>query len=259
MTNQYNEWEYCAGLTDKVFGTYKPQASSVELPDRLQIEGEYQSARRVVHGFTKLLGYLSTMKIVSINRNVIDFNGMPYRQIEPYVFVPVRQSGFAFFVRDDQGAVVKASNPYFDSFLLTGLDAQRTGISLIAVGLGLLLIMLAVISGFVRWIISRFRRAAKPSSGISKYYLWMNIAGLAFIVNNIILGYRTLNYTNYSAIRIHLIGNIVYVVLATGYILLLMMKLRSTEAGKASKIMYILSGVSALLFSAVIIGWDLYY
>ncbi|WP_310832210.1 serine hydrolase domain-containing protein [Paenibacillus pedocola] len=259
MTNQYNEWEYCAGLTDKVFGTYKPQASSVDLPDSVQVEGEYQSARRVVHGFTKLLGYLSTMKIVSINRNVIDFNDMPYKQIEPYVYVPVRQSGFAYFVRDAQGAVVKVSNPYFDSFPLTGLAAQRTGISVIAAGLGALLIMFAMISGFVRWIISRFRRAAKPSSGFNQYYLWMNIAGLAFIVNNIILGYRTLNYTTYSAIRIHLIGNIVYVVLAAGYIMLLLMKLRSTEAGKASKIIYILSGVPALLFSAVIIGWDLFY
>ncbi|CAH1205839.1 D-aminopeptidase [Paenibacillus auburnensis] len=259
MTNQYNEWEYCAGLTDRVFGTYKPQASGMDLPDSVQVEGEYQSARRVIHGFTKLLGYLSTMKIVSVNRNIIDYNDTPYKQIEPYVYVPVRQSGFAYFVRDAQGAVVKVSNPYFDSFPLTGLAAQRTGISLIAVGLGALLIMLAMISGFVRWIITRFRRAAKPSSGFNKYYLWMNIAGLAFIVNTIILGYRTLNYTTYSAIRIHLIGNIAYVVLTAGYIMLLMMKLRSIEAGKVSKIMYILSGVSALLFSAIIIGWDLYY
>jgi hypothetical protein len=87
----------------------------------------------------------------------------------------------------------------------------------------------------------------------------MNAAGLAFIANTVILGYRTMTYSAYSALRIHFILNIVYVVLTAGYIVLLGLKLRKQKNGNRRTILYTLSGVAALLFSALIIGWDLYF
>lgn len=94
---------------------------------------------------------------------------------------------------------------------------------------------------------------------LNKYHLWMNAAGLAFIANTAILGYRTLILSTYSSLRIHLILNIVYVVLTAGYIVLLGLKLRKQKNGKRRTILYALSGFSALLFSALIIGWNLYF
>ncbi|MNC71504.1 hypothetical protein D3C75_1224400 [compost metagenome] len=71
--------------------------------------------------------------------------------------------------------------------------------------------------------------------------------------------YRSLNYVTYSSVRVHLLLNIVYVVLSAGYVVLLLLKLRRTESRRIRKVLYVLSGVSAILLSALIIGWDLYY
>ncbi|MGN7764795.1 serine hydrolase domain-containing protein [Paenibacillus sp. 22594] len=259
MTNQQNEWNFTTGLVDKVFGAYLPAFYSGELPDSSQVAGEYITARRVVHGYMKILTFLDTEKITANNSSYLNINGQSLSQISPNTYVPVYQSGIILFVRDDQGAVIKMSRPFSDSFPITGISAQSTRISLIALGLGIAIIILSLLSGLFGWIVRRFKKEAKPPSPINKYHLWMNVAGIAFLVNTVILGYRSITYTTYSAIRIHLILNIAYVVLAAGYIVLLGLKLRRQKNGKLRTILYVLSGVSAMLFSALIIGWDLYF
>lgn len=259
MTNQYNESNYTTGLVDKVFGSYLPAAYSGELPDSSQVAGEYITARRVVHGFTKIRDFFYTEKITADNPSYINHNGQPLSQISPDAYVPVYSSGFMYFVRDAGGAVIKFSNPYNDFFLLTGLSAQSVRITLIALSLGTAIIIFSLLGGLTGWVIRRFKKTAKPPAPLNKYYLGMNAAGLAFLANTAILGYRTLIITTYSALRIHLILNIVYVVLTAGYIVLLGLKLWKQKNGKRRTILYALSGFSALLFSALIIGWDLYF
>jgi CubicO group peptidase (beta-lactamase class C family) len=262
VTNQQNEWEYCTGLTDKLFGEYKPAAYSGEMPDSSQVEGKYQRARRVVHGFGKIFFFLntSTVNISAINSRTYNIGShIPFKQIAPDVYVPVRHSGFAYFVRDDQGAVIKLSGPSSDLFPITGMAAHSIGITLIILGFGAAVTLLALIGGLIGWIIRRFKREAKLSSRFNKYHIGMSLAGLIFIINNYILLYRNLNFTAYSAVRIHFLLNIIYILLSAGYLALLLVKLRHIEAGKIRKILYILTGISVLLFSALIIGWDLYY
>lgn len=259
MTNQQNEWNYSTGLVDKVFGTYLPTVYSGELPEPSQVAGEYLTARRVVQGFLKIYAFLDTDKITAMNSSYIKSNGQPLSQIAPDAYVPVYQSGYKYFVRNDQGAVIKFSNPYNDSFPVTGISARSVQISLIALGLGIVITVISLLGGLVGWIIRRFGKAAKPPASFNKYHLSMNAAGLAFLMNTLILGYRSMTYTTYSAIRIHFILNIVYVVLAAGYIVLLALKLRKQKNGKIRTIYYGLSGISALLFSVLIIGWDLYF
>ncbi|KUP21046.1 hypothetical protein [Paenibacillus sp. DMB5] len=58
---------------------------------------------------------------------------------------------------------------------------------------------------------------------------------------------------------VHFALNIVYVLLAAGYIVLLLLKLRHSNSRRMRKVLYVLSGLSAVLFSALIIGWDLYF
>ncbi|ETT53129.1 hypothetical protein MKZ07_27115 [Paenibacillus sp. FSL P4-0338] len=113
--------------------------------------------------------------------------------------------------------------------------------------------------GLIGWVVHRFKKTAKLPAPLNKHYLSINAAGLVFIANTAILGYRTLNNSTYPALRIHLILNIVYVVLTAGYIVLLGLKLWKQKNGKRRTILYALSGCSALLFSALIIGWDLYF
>lgn len=259
MTNQQNEWNYSSGLVDKVFGAYLPSVYSGELPESSQVAGEYLTARRVVRGFLKIYSFLDTDKITAMNSSYIKSNDLPLNQVAPDAYVPVYQSGFRYFVRDDQGAVIKFSNPYNDFFPVTGMSAQSLRISLIVLGLGIAITVLSLLGSLAGWIVRRFKKAAKLPSQFNKYHLWMNAAGLAFLVNTLILGYRSITYTTYSAIRIHLMLNIVYVLLAAGYIVLLGLKLRKLKSGKRRTILYVLSGVSALLFSALIIGWDLYF
>lgn len=257
MTNQYNEWNFSSGLVDKVFGAYLPAAYSGELPDSSQVAGEYISARRVVHGFTKIRDFLHPKKITASNGLYLNDNDQSWSQISPDAYVPVYQSGFMYFVRDAGGTVIKFSNPSNDFFPLTGISAHTMQLSLIALGLGIAIIIFSLLGGLSGWIIHKVKKKAKPPSPLNKYHLWMNAAGLAFIANTVILGYRTLTYSAYSALRIHFILNIVYVVLTAGYIVLLGLKLH--KYGNRRTILYALSGVAALLFSALIIGWDLYF
>lgn len=258
LTNQANEWEYTTGLTDKVFGEYKPEAYSGDMPESSEVEGQYLSARRGVHGFTKILGYLNGEKITAINNRTYSANGLPFKQIAPYMYAPVHQSGLEYFIHD-HGTVTKKSTVYNDAFPVSGLTAYSVTISLTLLGIAALFTIVALISGLAGFIFRRIKRQTKAASEFYKYHLWVNTAGLLLIVNNAILGYRLINYTTYSSIRIHFIVNLLYVLLAGSYIVLLLMWLRRTQSGEKGKIMYVLSGASALIFSAIIAGWDLFY
>jgi hypothetical protein len=99
----------------------------------------------------------------------------------------------------------------------------------------------------------------KPLSGIDKYHLGVSLTSLLIVLNNVMMINRSLNYTSYALLRVHLIFNILYILLAAGYIVLLLLKLRRSNSRRMRKVLYMLSGLSAVLFSALIIGWDLYF
>ncbi|MBY0010943.1 serine hydrolase domain-containing protein [Paenibacillus typhae] len=259
MVNQQNEGQYCAGLVDRVFGTYTPAAYNGELPDSSEVEGTYIRARRVIHGFGKMIEYLNLAYIEPVNTRVSKWNGDPSRQFAPYAYTKINSSGIDYFIRDDQGKIIKLSNMYGDYLPLSGFAAQSIGISLIVLGLGTVMTLLAIIYESIGWIIRRFKRMRKPGSGLNKYYMWLNVAGLVYLLNNTLMFFRAMNTTAYTGVYIHFALNIVYILLAAGYIVLLLLKLRRSNSRRMTKVLYVLSGLSAVLFSALIIGWDLYF
>ncbi|MNB88433.1 putative penicillin-binding protein PbpX [compost metagenome] len=259
MTNQKNEWQHCQGLVDRVFGTYTPEAYNGELPDSSEVEGTYIRARRVVHGFGKMFEYLNLAYIEPVNTRVSSWNDDPSNQFAPYAYSKIYSSGVEYFIRDDQGKIIKLSNMYADYLPLTGFSAQSIGISLIVLGLGTAITLFAIINQCIRWLICRFKRAHKRVTGLDKVYMWVNIAGLIYILNNTIMFFRAMNTATYTGLYVHFALNIVYCLLTAGYIVLLLLKLRRSDSRRMRKVMYILSGLSAVLFSALIIGWDLYF
>ncbi|MFP3435310.1 hypothetical protein SB781_36730, partial [Paraburkholderia sp. SIMBA_061] len=66
-------------------------------------------------------------------------------------------------------------------------------------------------------------------------------------------------FSPYSSLRIHLIFNLVYVFLTVAYLVLMFYKLLKRSYSQKQRAAYIMSGMSAFLFAAFIVGWDLYF
>ncbi|AIQ45977.1 hypothetical protein R70723_08860 [Paenibacillus sp. FSL R7-0273] len=259
MTNQKNEWQYSTGLVDSVFGTYRPESYSGKLPDTSEVAGTYLPARRVVHGFGKIDAYLNTVDIVAVNNLTYNWNEQPSSQFAPDAYSKVHWSANEYFVRNDQGEVDKLSIQSSDYFPLTGLAVYSVRITLVVLALGITYTLFALINGLIHFSIRKIKRMAGPLPGLEKYHLIINTSSLLLVLNNVIMTYRNIGLTSYATVRVHLIINILYCLLAAGYIVFLLLKLRRTEGRRVRKILYVLSGLSAVLFSVLIIGWDLYF
>ncbi|MGF7050705.1 CubicO group peptidase (beta-lactamase class C family) [Paenibacillus sp. DS2015] len=258
MTNQVNEWYYCKGLLDTVFGEYKPANYEGDLPNTAEVEGLYLPARRIVSGYAKIFGFLGMEKVRAIDNDSITVSGVQYEQIEPYTYIHRPNTEFIYFEAKD-GIVAKMSSPYGDSLLISASTVNWINISLVFVGICLLYNMITLICEWIRLIISRMKKIAVPASTFNKYYIIINAVGFAFVVNTAILIVKTINFSTYSSIRINLILNMVFVVLAAAYMILLLFKFKNTDCSKKRKVLYILSGISAFMWAATIVGWDLYF
>jgi cytochrome bd-type quinol oxidase subunit 1 len=103
-------------------------------------------------------------------------------------------------------------------------------------------------------------KRGNPPTDLNKYHLAINFAGAALLLNLFILQtkLRFPNYPAYSSLRINIMFNLLYVVLAVAYLGLLMYKLRKNSYSKKQKVMYIMTGISAFILVAFIVGWNLY-
>ncbi|WP_339297073.1 serine hydrolase domain-containing protein [Paenibacillus sp. FSL R5-0623] len=230
MTNQSNEMAYNVGLVQKVFGS-SFSTNSVES----ESGGYYLPARRVVSGFTKAYSMLSLQKYTTFDL-----------------------SNFANVV-ESNGAVEKASIPYNDFLPVSNLTINLIKASFIALAIAILLSLRAIIGYFIRLSKYKLKNWERPGTGFDKYHIVINIASLAFILNTILLFMRALGFSPYSSLRIHLFLNLVYVILAVVYLVLLFYKVLKRSYSKKQKAVYIMSGMSAFLFAAFIMGWDLYF
>ncbi len=228
MTNQLNESYYCYGLTNKIFGNNYSYKSVT--PEK---GGYYLPARRTTSGFVK-----------------------------GYWFLNIFKSGeLSWFtnITESKGKVVKASDPTKDYFLLSSLKVNLIKGSFIALAIAIIFSLITLIGYFIRLLIYKLKRWEMPGTEFNKYHVGMNVAGVAVILNTIILFTRAFGFSTYSSLRIHLILNIIYVILAVAYLVLLIYKLGKLRCSKKRKALYIMSGISALIFAAFIVGWDLYF
>lgn len=230
MTNQSNEMAYNVGLVQKVFGS-SFSTNSVES----ESGGYYLPARRVVSGFTKAYSMLSLQKYTTFDL-----------------------SNFANVV-ERNGTVEKVSISYNDFLPVSNLTINLIKASCIALPVAILLSLRAIIGYFIRLSKYRLKNWERPGTGFDKYHIAINIASLALILNTILLFMRALGFSPYSSLRIHLILNLVYVILAMAYLVLLFYKLLKRSYSKKQKAIYIMSGMSAFLFAGFIMGWDLYF
>lgn len=230
MTNQSNEMAYNVGLVQKVFGSSFSTNSVTS-----ESGGYYQPARRVVSGFTKAYSMLSLQ-----NYTTFDL------------------SNFANVV-ERHGTVEMVSMSYNDFLPVSNLTINLIKASFIALAIAILLSLRAIIGYFIRLSKYKLKNWERPVTGFDKYHIVINIASLAFILNTILLFMRALGFSPYSSLRIHLILNLVYVILAVVYLVLLFYKVLKRSYSKKQKAVYIMSGMSAFLFAAFIMGWDLYF
>ncbi|WP_145148314.1 serine hydrolase [Paenibacillus xylanexedens] len=230
MTNQSNEIAYNIGLVQKVFGS-SFSTNSVES----ESGGYYLPARRVVSGFTKAYSMLSLQKYTTFDL-----------------------SNFANVV-ERNGTVEKVSMSYNDFLPVSNLTINWIKASFVALAVAILLGLRATIGYFIRLSKYKLKNWERPGTGFDKYHIAINIASLALILNTILLFMRALGFSTYSSLRIHLILNLVYVILAVAYLVLMFYKLLKRSYSNKQKAVYILSGISVFLFAAFVVGWDLYF
>lgn len=133
-------------------------------------------------------------------------------------------------------------------------------ISFIPAVLAAIFTLIALIGYVIGMLLNKLYKRANPNTNFSKYHLAINFVGVALLLNLFILQtkLRFPNYPAYSSLRINIMFNLLYVVLAVAYLGLLMYKLRKNSYSKKQKVMYIMSGISAFILAAFVVGWNLY-
>ncbi|MGX1827300.1 serine hydrolase domain-containing protein [Paenibacillus taichungensis] len=230
MTNIAFEEIYYYGLISKIFGN-STYVSSVTSEER----GYFQSTRRAAARFTNLFTFLDITKFTKADLaksyNVVEHNGV----------------------------VEKISvTPYIDYLPVSNLKVKLIYISYIPVVLAIVFSLCALIGYLIRMLINKPHKRVNPRTDFDKYHLAINFAGVALLLNLFIIYTRYPSYPAYSSLRINLLFNLLYVVLAVAYLGLLIYRLRKNNYGKKQKMMYIMSGISAFILAAFIVGWHLY-
>ena len=230
MTNQSFEEIYYYGLISKTFGNNIHFNSITS-----EGGGYYQSARRAASRFTSLFRALDITK---------------YTETE---------LGNFYNVVEHNGVVEKISvTPYIDFLPVSSLKVNLTKISLIPVALAIIFSLSALIVYLIQMLLYKLNKRGNPPTDFDKYHLAINFAGVVLLLNLLIILTRLPSYPSYSSLRINLMFNLLYVVLAVAYLGWLIYKLRKSSYIKKQKVMYIMSGISAFIFSAFIVGWNLY-
>ncbi|MFJ2045503.1 serine hydrolase domain-containing protein [Paenibacillus taichungensis] len=228
MTNIAFEDIYYYGLIKEIFGD---NVNS----NRVTSEGYFQSARRAAARFTNLFTFLDITKFTKADLaksyNVVEHNGV----------------------------VEKISvTPYIDYLPVSNLKVKLIYISYIPVALAIIFSLCALIGYLIRMLINKLHKRGNPRTNFDKYHLAIIFAGVVLLINLFIILSRLPSYPAYSSLRINLMFNLIYVVLAVAYLGLLIYRLRKNSYSKKQKMMYILSGISAFILAAFVLGWHLY-
>ncbi|CAM4526627.1 hypothetical protein PAXY110619_30185 [Paenibacillus xylanexedens] len=92
-------------------------------------------------------------------------------------------------------------------------------------------------------LLYNLHKRGNPSNDFHKYHLAIHLEG------GLLLTLRCASF---------LMFNLLYVILAVAYLTLLIYKLRKSNYSKKQKVIYIMSGISAAILAAFIVGWNLY-
>lgn len=256
MTNQMGESGLSYGLPTLVYGDYSAAEDTKVLPDTHELEGSYRMARQAYKGFTKLMGFLSIDKLKAEDNNTFSALGMSFEQVAPYVYRSTNEYNLFLHFTMNDGEVDKLS--MMTSDLMPSTFSQKmfiivSFICVVACALFIIVSLLATIIGRIR-----NRKKIVPYTVMKKWMVLLDLAGVVAFVNFALLAIRTIQYTSYASLAIHFWINYAYIALVIVCVGVIFVQWSRAMYTRMQKISYIFSCVTALLLTALIIGWELY-
>jgi CubicO group peptidase (beta-lactamase class C family) len=270
LTNQSGEMDICYGLTKELVGEepVSVAVSNQNMPDALELEGTYTSARRSYHGFVNIYYDLISLKITAVNDYEIqlDVLGLSanYIQSSPYVYKKVKGHTLfdamgPIYFHVENGKVTQISASISDYLPVS--TGKSTPFLIIYLILTILCVVYLIVSPFVLLFQGiRRRRKKQPASPLQRWNSILILTGTAIVINNLILVARMLinNFRAYSEIVAHIIINYGLAALGMVSIVFILVKGRKTELTKSQKLYYGLSMVIFFILILLLIVWQFY-
>lgn len=256
LTNQIAESGLCYGLPVLVYGDYPQATNGTTLSSAYELEGSYMQARQVYKGFSKLYGVLMTSQLKAVDENTFTLLGMTFKQIAPYVYQSIDEYSLVLHFTMNDGKVQKVSMMVTDMLPVSTSMKVFVIISSIAVVLSILYLVVSLVEIIIGSIKNRQRSI--PARPIRKWRMLINLAGLAALINIVILAYRTLNYAAYASLKFHFWISYAYVGIVIVSIVMIIIHGKKTSLGRLQRANYILSCIVGFLLGALIIVWELY-
>lgn len=257
MTNQKNEVELSYGLPTLLFGEHLPASGHQAIPNVQKQTGSYYWARQPYKGFTKLFGALNITNIEVTETNRMNAFGGTYEQIVPFLYKSTDDSNDYLHVTLNNGQVEKISMLTSDMIPVSQSSKIFKLLSILAVTFSILYTVIILLINLIQSIKNR-KKTVRSIVSI-KWETILLFANVIPVINGIILGYRTFNYTPYDTLQKHFWINYAYIVIVAVCIVALLLEWRKITTTRSQKIRYALSCFSALLLVILIFGWDFYY
>ncbi|KAA0955970.1 serine hydrolase [Sporosarcina sp. ANT_H38] len=257
MTNQMGEAGLSYGLPKFVYGEYSAVDGNQALPNMQELEGSYMMARQPYKGFTKLYGSLGIWDIEATDSNIFNAYGTTFEQTAPYLYKSKDDYNIYLHITLNDGEVEKISMPTSDILPVSQSTKIFNMISIVAVAFSVLYTLIALLIVLIQAI--KHRKKEVRFTVMKKWETLLLLVGFVPIINIIILAYRTLNYTPYTALHIHFWMNYAYIVIVAICLVSLLVLWKKTTTTRGQKIGYVLSCISALLLVVMIFCWELYY
>ncbi|PQP82691.1 hypothetical protein C0Q44_14885 [Paenibacillus sp. PCH8] len=133
---------------------------------------------------------------------------------------------------EHNGVVEKISfTPYMDNLPVSKWKVNLIVISFIPALLAAIFSLIALIGYLIRLLLNKLNKRGNLTTNFNKYHLAINFAGVVLLLNLFIIQTKISfpNYPGYSSLRINLMFNLLYVVLAVTFLGLLIYKLRKSS------------------------------
>lgn len=285
LCNASNEMHLTEGLMQMLLGAPEKARAAYEgeLPETGEVEGLYIAARRPHNGFLKLYGYLSLLRVKTLEPDIIKISlggqSGTYIQTRPYVFERLSASGSIFkynfgtvYFEIADGKVKRISGDFLPlpgahtlPWLIADGAAAATCIAFF------LLMPLYLLMG---WLVRHKHKkplsaapppgssfSGPPLSGPPFLVVILTLCGTGLAANNGLLALRMLanNYRSFAEVRFHILLNYPLAALAAVFCLLLILNWKRIGAPFKWKAALALSALLLALLTALLIKWQFFH
>ena len=270
VTNTANH-DFGSGIAKKLFGEFVPDVYFGTLPDirsLSNLEGQYRGVVIENRGFMQLLVAMpSSEDVLSVvDENTISFVGKEFVQTSPFIFrndsaslslrLVVENNDVSRVLLISDTAAVMTAGAVMEYTPVQGLSVFASYLSVILFALGIIYFIVAI---FI--IIIGARRNKKKgihSNFVKKLNMALILFGVFVGLNYLIMLIRAGLLAPHSALMLHFIFNVVYMVFAPVCSFLILTKMNRTELSMGRKIFYLLSSIISCILVALMILWEFY-